>query len=157
MAHRRQKILKTPTRMTDLRRQLLERERKLQLELLAVMRSHSERDLSESADVVDLAVNTSEREMAFRIAEMRSREMMQIDDALQKISEGTYGICEECGRDIPLARLQARYSASLCVRCQLEYEASTKAQARPERWDRIAQMPTDMTPVCATRSIRRRA
>ncbi len=144
MAHHRQRKLKTPIRMADLRRQLLERERRLHLEMLAVLRPHGERDLSESADVVDLAVNTSEREMAFRIAEIRSREIMQIDDALQKISEGTYGICEECGRNISAARLRAKYSVSLCVRCRLEYEACTKAQTEPERWDRIAELPTEM-------------
>lgn len=42
----------------------------------------------------------------------------QIDDALAKIAEGTYGICEECGRDIELAVLEAAPESRLCQECK---------------------------------------
>lgn len=43
-------------------------------------------------------------------------------EALQKIRNGTYGICVDCGKRIPAARLQVKPEATRCVICQSEYE-----------------------------------
>ena len=48
--------------------------------------------------------------------------MEKIQAALVRIDEGTYGTCEGCGQDIPLARLEAKPSVSLCIDCQSEKE-----------------------------------
>ena len=45
------------------------------------------------------------------------RELAEIDDALRRSSDGTYGVCEDCGRQIPAARLEARPTATRCVEC----------------------------------------
>lgn len=44
-------------------------------------------------------------------------ERAQLDAALARVEEGTYGICTRCGRRIPAGRLQARPAASMCVDC----------------------------------------
>ena len=49
----------------------------------------------------------------------------KIDLALSRIGNGSYGICTSCGRAIPLARLEAKPSVSLCRDCQTKHEADT--------------------------------
>lgn len=44
-------------------------------------------------------------------------ERADVDAALQRVADGTYGVCASCGRPIPAARLEARPMASLCVAC----------------------------------------
>jgi DnaK suppressor protein len=56
------------------------------------------------------------------LAEVESRELGQIDKAIQKIGEGTYGVCEKCGEHISPARLKALPFANKCIRCQEEDE-----------------------------------
>ncbi|MCL2622190.1 MAG: TraR/DksA family transcriptional regulator [Planctomycetaceae bacterium] len=73
-------------------------------------------------DVADLAQDSSENELSFRLAEVESRELGKINKALEKINEGTYGVCEKCGDPISRARLKALPFASKCIRCQAEDE-----------------------------------
>ena len=73
-------------------------------------------------DMADLAQGLSENDMFFRLAEVESRELSQIDKALKKIHEGTYGVCESCRENISPARLKALPFANKCIRCQEEEE-----------------------------------
>ena len=103
---------------------LLERQERLLAKVEAKMRLQDKHRSAEPADSADLAADANDEEMEFRVAEMRSDEIMQIEEALEKISEGAYGICENCGRKISAARLQAMPAAPLCVGCQVEHEIS---------------------------------
>ena len=49
-------------------------------------------------------------------------ELRQVTAALLRIDAGTYGVCEECGIDIPLARLEVQPAAALCIQCQEQLE-----------------------------------
>jgi len=75
-----------------------------------------------AGDVVDLAQESSKNELSLHLAEVESRELGQIDKAIQKLGEGTYGICEKCGGIISPARLKALPFANKCIRCQEEDE-----------------------------------
>ncbi len=57
-----------------------------------------------------------------RIIGNRSEEIDDIDSALNKLNEGMYGICEECGDDIPIKRLEVVPAALYCVPCQHEID-----------------------------------
>jgi len=110
--------------MEELRAMLLER----RSEIL----NNFEQDLAEKGDlpelvgdVADIAQGASENEFTFQIAEAESRELGQIDKTLEKISEGTYGVCELCGENISLARLKALPFANKCIRCQEADERGT--------------------------------
>ena len=50
-------------------------------------------------------------------------------EALRRIEDGTYGICADCGKKIPAARLQAKPEAARCIACQTEYERRSAAGA----------------------------
>ena len=58
-------------------------------------------------------------------------ELRRIDGALARINEGSYGLCESCGQEIPAARLQAEPTALRCVRCQELYEKTHAVGATP--------------------------
>ena len=68
-----------------------------------------------SGDVVDFALDSAQDELNSQLAEVESRELKQIETAISKISNGTYGLCELCQKNIPLARLQALPYASNCI------------------------------------------
>ncbi len=75
-----------------------------------------------SGDVVDFALDSAQDEISSQLAEVESRELGSIDNALEQIREGTYGVCEGCKTSIPLARLQALPYATCCIGCQRELE-----------------------------------
>jgi phage/conjugal plasmid C-4 type zinc finger TraR family protein len=73
------------------------------------------------ADVADF---TYQRELQQTTQELLDREAQQVQDALRARANGTYGVCQECGRRIPAARLAARPEATLCVACQRRLEGA---------------------------------
>jgi DnaK suppressor protein len=76
----------------------------------------------DGGDVMDAAMDTTQDEISSQLAEVESRELGRIDDALEKIRNGQYGTCDGCDKAIPLARLQAVPYAALCINCQREVE-----------------------------------
>jgi DnaK suppressor protein len=80
------------------------------------------------ADPEDLASDLVEHEMALsRIQELENR-LKVIDEALQKVSQGTYGICERCGESIDPARLEVVPETTLCIGCKTVGERPTKVK-----------------------------
>ena len=66
----------------------------------------------------DLGTETFEREKDFSLLEQLEAELDDLDRALRKLDEGTYGTCEACGKDIPAERLEAMPGARFCVEDQ---------------------------------------
>lgn len=61
----------------------------------------------------------------------RERQLLKkIDTALEKIENGTYGICEACGKEIDIKRLQARPVTTMCIECKTEQEEEEKLRER---------------------------
>jgi DnaK suppressor protein len=73
-------------------------------------------------DSVDLSLQDVNQELAFRLGERESQLIAEIDDALQRIDEGTYGECERCGKPIEERRLEAVPTARYDAACQQEIE-----------------------------------
>jgi DnaK suppressor protein len=69
-------------------------------------------------DEADLALDADYGFINSRLAETESRELERIERALDRMREGSYGLCETCGGKIALARLQALPYAVTCIRCQ---------------------------------------
>jgi len=66
----------------------------------------------------DSAHATAERSQTLALVEQLHAHQREIDAALARMDEGTYGRCESCGQDIPFERLEARPTATLCVTCK---------------------------------------
>ena len=76
------------------------------------------------ADDLDRVQSANERDLAGQRLNHQARIVREVKLALARISEGSYGICEECERPIAPRRLEAMPFARLCVRCQEEAEAA---------------------------------
>jgi DnaK suppressor protein len=99
------------TRRADLRKKLTEG-----LDNLRNLQADS------TGDVADAAFESGSDEMASQLAEFESRELSQIDRALIRLKQGTYGLCESCHDKIPVGRLNALPYTTLCIECQREME-----------------------------------
>ena len=75
-------------------------------------------------DTVDMSLKDVSQEIAFRLGERESQLVADIDQALLRIDEGSYGICARCGEPIPDARLEALPTARYDAACQTELEAA---------------------------------
>ncbi len=75
-----------------------------------------------SGDAADAAFEAGSDEMASQLAELDSREITQIERAIARLKQGTYGLCESCGDKIPVGRLNALPYTTLCIECQREME-----------------------------------
>jgi DnaK suppressor protein len=88
-------------------------------------------------DVVDAALDAAQDEISSKLAEVESRELANIEVALERMRSGTYGLCEVCGGKIPLARLNALPYASNCIECQRASESSGAAMGYGGDWSRV--------------------
>jgi DnaK suppressor protein len=73
-------------------------------------------------DFTDQATLESDIDMSMHIKERDSRLITKIKESLEKIEEGSYGICEECGEDISEKRLKVRPVATVCIDCKEKQE-----------------------------------
>ncbi len=113
------------------RNQTIERLRQVLLKRRQALRKALAGELSElealnraasGGDEVDVALDSAYDEMNAQLAELESRELAQIEKALERMEDGTYGICELTGKPIPLARLQALPYTTVRVEAQRELE-----------------------------------
>lgn len=84
------------------------------------------RDGDWTADPIDQASREADRNYTLRIRDRESHLIKKINTALAKIEDGTFGICENCGEEIALARLKARPVAAHCIQCKTKMEAFEK-------------------------------
>jgi len=76
----------------------------------------------EGGDVMDAAMDTAQDEISSQLVEVESRELTQIEEALARFKDSSYGDCEICDKPIPLARLQAVAYAATCIECARKEE-----------------------------------
>ena len=105
--------------LTQMRQDLLDRIRtqrggtRSRADAAADARDMASDDRAKAGEEFDLGVALEEREAA---------ELQAIDSALQRVADGSYGLCLQCGTAIPTARLHAQPTAERCVDCQARAE-----------------------------------
>jgi RNA polymerase-binding protein DksA len=72
--------------------------------------------------LAETATATLGREIDITLGENSGQVLADIDSALKRIEDGTYGTCVSCGQEIPLQRLEAYPAASLCIDCKRRAE-----------------------------------
>jgi DnaK suppressor protein len=99
-----------------------------------------------SGDSADVAFESGSDEMASHLAEIDARELSQIDRALARLKQGTYGLCEACQGKIPIGRLNALPYTTLCIECQREMEKYPDWQDRrnPGNWEKVYEAATPL-------------
>ena len=81
----------------------------------------------DSSDFVDQAAMETDRSFRLRMRDREKKLMLKISQALTRIEEGTYGICEVCGGEISIKRLKARPVTTYCIDCKNKMEAMERA------------------------------
>jgi len=79
-------------------------------------------------DPTDRASLETDRNFLLRIRERERKLIDKIKEALERIDQGTFGICEMCGKEISHERLMARPVTTLCIECKKKQEAREKAR-----------------------------
>ncbi len=112
-------------------------------ERAAQLRDEIQRTLERSSDethvrIAEQARDTEDDSFSNLIVDLNlaeidrdADELRRIDTALARLSDGSYGLCEDCGQRIPEARLEAEPTAVRCIRCQEQYERTHAGGATP--------------------------
>jgi DnaK suppressor protein len=80
----------------------------------------------QSPDFTDQATLESDMDLNIHMKERDSKLIAKIKDALERIKDGTYGFCEECGEKISDQRLKARPVTTVCIACKKKQETQEK-------------------------------
>jgi len=105
----------------DLHKQLIEQANELVANSLKAMTELTENQEMDP-DELDVAISASNRDLSLRFADRERKMLRKIQKSLNRIHEGEYGSCEECGEEIGLKRLQFRPVACLCIDCKTQEE-----------------------------------
>ncbi len=94
--------------------------------------SNVQEDLEETSEEtlieeIDKAFSSEGRELLSSFIDRHTEGLEAVNQALERIKEGTYGICVRCGKEISEERLEAIPTASLCLSCQQELERQSRA------------------------------
>lgn len=94
-----------------------------------------------TGDAADAAFDTGSEAVASQLAELEARELNQIDRALARMKQGSYGLCEMCQIKIPVARLNVLPYSTTCVRCQRDMETYPGLADRrgANNWEKVSE------------------
>jgi len=127
----------TSLRREALRKILMDRRQEVMKEIDGLlgnrMSDEYQRRVDSAPDVGDQALLDTERVRAISLLEMRNKMRQQIDEALAKLEEGTYGRCADCKVEISEKRLRTVPFARRCVACQEREEMLEKIELEEEQ------------------------
>jgi DnaK suppressor protein len=122
------------TRYDQLRDILLDEKRRLWNELRTELFDKLSVDINKQYDIPqdigDRSVLDLLEDTGLAVAELQREQLTQMEKALAKLSEGGYGLCEDCGMEIDEARLRVTPYAICCVECQQKREIPSKRAAQ---------------------------
>ena len=81
-------------------------------------------------DPTDRASMESNRNSILRIRDRERKLIFKMQEALQRLDDGEYGVCEQCGEQIGIARLRARPVTTLCIECKSNQEIEERKAKR---------------------------
>lgn len=114
------------------RETLVEMKRQLLAEIQHDLKQGRETSKDEGMDTYDLASEERDREINFILTDRDRGKLQAIEDALERIDDGSYGVCEICEAEIAAGRLVAMPFTRLCVQCQADRETEAKQNRRGE-------------------------
>ena len=91
-------------------------------EVKQIVESSKEMGQDGIQDIGDEAANIYNKQVLLSLNENERMRLQEVDESLDRIENGTYGICEECGEPIGLKRLEVRPVAKYCVPCKTKLE-----------------------------------
>ena len=126
--------------MKSIKDMLLKMREDLVHEIARRSKATTEPGAQDIGDILDSVSEERTRELDMILTDREKRKLLQIDDALDRIEDETYGLCEDCGTKIPRARLKVLPFAKFCVECQEKNEREEK-YTREEPEEGIRKVP----------------
>ncbi len=111
---------------------LLEAKNRILQEVSHKVKSESDSHKFEIGDIYDIASSERERELTLMLGDRDRGKLAEIEDALDRINNNSYGECEECGEPIAEDRLRALPFTRVCIECQSRSEKEQKIRGRFE-------------------------
>ncbi len=111
---------------------LSEMKKQLLAEIQHDLKQGREASKDEGMDTYDLASEERDREISFLLTDRDRGKLQAIEDALDRVDDGSYGICESCEAEIAEGRLVAMPFTRLCVQCQADRETEAKQNRRAD-------------------------
>lgn len=115
---------------TEITQKLQDAKNKILQEVSQKVRSESNVLKHEIGDIYDIASNERERELTLMLGDRDREKLSEIEDALDRLKDNTYGTCEECGEPVAEDRLRALPSTRVCVECMSKMEKELKIKGR---------------------------
>lgn len=128
----------------NMRQVLLKRRDALRKALAGDLSQLRELNAKTSGDLIDAALDSVQDEISSQLAEVESRELARIENALERMRSGHFGQCEGCGCAIPMARLNALPYATHCIKCQRELERLGEDDDSYSDWSRLPDVHGDV-------------
>ena len=117
---------KSSAKYPDIRRALERQRADLLDEVGEVLTQHKAPEAL--PDVSDQASAEEDQRFSMRIMEREQNLLKKVNEALARMKNQTYGICEQCGEDIPYKRLKARPVTTFCIECKTLQELKERAR-----------------------------
>jgi len=116
------------TKVNVIRKKLVKQREELLSEAGQTINSKLSADKESFPDPTDQAAAELDNNFELRLRGREQKLLKKIDEAIARIDEGSYGVCESCGGQIGLKRLEARPVTTLCIECKTEQEENEKRQ-----------------------------
>ncbi|HVN29537.1 MAG TPA: TraR/DksA family transcriptional regulator [Candidatus Binataceae bacterium] len=122
--------------LDGVREHLLQTKSRLLEEMDSEQKAQRDANKDEGMDAYDLASEERDREINFILSDRERAKIKDIDDALVRLGDRSYGICEECGLEIGEERLDALPFTLVCRDCQQDREREARTQRNFDSEDR---------------------
>ncbi|HEY4707384.1 MAG TPA: TraR/DksA family transcriptional regulator [Thermodesulfobacteriota bacterium] len=116
----------------EITQKLHDAKNKILQEVSQKVRSESNVLKYEIGDIYDIASNERERELTLMLGDRDREKLSEIEDAIERLRDSSYGTCEECGEPIAEDRLRALPATRVCVECMSKMEKELKIKGRFE-------------------------
>lgn len=139
----------TPEELAAIKQNLIAMRKALLKEIDMSIKEGSSKDTTEpSGDIYDISSNERDRELSYMLGDRERNKLREIDNAISKIEDGTYGICDECGEIISKKRLSVIPYSNLCIACKSKIEKEEKERLNDsysDNFNAIAILDEDTT------------
>ena len=119
----------TDSKLVTIKKKLLKQRKDLLTEAGQTLNIKISTEKESFPDPTDQAVAELDNNFLLRLRGREQRLLKKIDEAISRIDSGTYGVCESCGGDISIKRLEARPVTTRCIECKTRQEEEEKIQA----------------------------
>ena len=117
--HTKVELAKTRKRLIEQKSEVLSELMSIKEDSLGKSQKEASGDLSGySFHMADMATDLYEREFLLGLAEGEREMLFVLDEAIKRIDDGIYGVCDECGESVSKKRLKAMPQAKCCIKCQ---------------------------------------